>query len=98
VSANGRDAFSPGHHVQLNVVRADTLRRAQAEPEAHRDLIVRVAGASARSRVRASLAPTDGTVPELRFSAAPPRRGILRRRAGTGGMCSGKRGFIQVMG
>lgn len=35
-----------GHHVQFNVVRADTLRRAQAEPDAHRDLIVRVAGYS----------------------------------------------------
>ena len=35
-----------GHHVQFNVVRADTLRKAQADPEAHRDLIVRVAGYS----------------------------------------------------
>ena len=35
-----------GHHVQFNVVRADTLRQAQAQPEAHRDLIVRVAGYS----------------------------------------------------
>jgi formate C-acetyltransferase len=35
-----------GHHVQFNVVRADTLRRAQANPEQHRDLIVRVAGYS----------------------------------------------------
>ncbi|HEY3323279.1 MAG TPA: trans-4-hydroxy-L-proline dehydratase [Planctomycetota bacterium] len=35
-----------GHHIQLNVVRADTLRKAQATPEAHRDLIVRVAGYS----------------------------------------------------
>ncbi len=35
-----------GHHVQFNVVRADTLRKAQAEPDAHRDLIVRVAGYS----------------------------------------------------
>ncbi len=35
-----------GHHVQFNVVRADTLRQAQAHPEAHRDLIVRVAGYS----------------------------------------------------
>jgi formate C-acetyltransferase len=35
-----------GHHVQFNVVRADALRRAQAEPEGHRDLIVRVAGYS----------------------------------------------------
>ncbi|HNX49473.1 MAG TPA: glycyl radical protein [Thermoanaerobaculaceae bacterium] len=35
-----------GHHVQLNVVRADTLRAAQADPDVHRDLIVRVAGYS----------------------------------------------------
>ena len=35
-----------GHHIQFNVVGADELRRAQAEPEAHRDLIVRVAGYS----------------------------------------------------
>ncbi len=35
-----------GHHVQFNVVSAATLRRAQAEPAAHRDLIVRVAGYS----------------------------------------------------
>lgn len=35
-----------GHHVQFNVVRAETLRAAQADPEAHRDLIVRVAGYS----------------------------------------------------
>jgi formate C-acetyltransferase len=35
-----------GHHVQFNIVAADTLRRAQACPESHRDLIVRVAGYS----------------------------------------------------
>ncbi|MFI5166847.1 MAG: trans-4-hydroxy-L-proline dehydratase [Thermoanaerobaculales bacterium] len=35
-----------GHHVQFNVVSADTLRKAKAEPEAHRGLIVRVAGYS----------------------------------------------------
>src|ERR1035438_4871194 len=35
-----------GHHVQFNVVRAETLRTAQAEPNEHRDLIVRVAGYS----------------------------------------------------
>ena len=35
-----------GHHVQFNVVSAETLRAAQADPEAHRDLIVRVAGYS----------------------------------------------------
>jgi formate C-acetyltransferase len=35
-----------GHHVQLNVVRAETLREAQDAPDRHRDLIVRVAGYS----------------------------------------------------
>lgn len=35
-----------GHHIQFNVVTADTLRAAQAHPERHRDLIVRVAGYS----------------------------------------------------
>lgn len=35
-----------GHHVQFNVVTADTLRKAQIEPEKYRDLIVRVAGYS----------------------------------------------------
>ena len=35
-----------GHHIQFNVVSADTLRAAQADPDAHRDLIVRVAGYS----------------------------------------------------
>ena len=35
-----------GHHVQFNVVTADTLRKAQAHPELYRDLIVRVAGYS----------------------------------------------------
>jgi formate C-acetyltransferase len=35
-----------GHHVQFNVVDADTLRAAQADPPSHRDLIVRVAGYS----------------------------------------------------
>ena len=35
-----------GHHVQFNVVRAETLREAQACPAAYRDLIVRVAGYS----------------------------------------------------
>jgi pyruvate formate-lyase/glycerol dehydratase family glycyl radical enzyme len=35
-----------GHHVQFNVVTVQTLRKAQADPEAHRDLIVRVAGYS----------------------------------------------------
>ncbi|UCC75315.1 MAG: formate C-acetyltransferase, partial [Anaerolineales bacterium] len=35
-----------GHHIQFNVVDADTLRAAQRQPEQHRDLIVRVAGYS----------------------------------------------------
>ncbi len=35
-----------GHHIQFNVVDAQTLRAAQASPEQHRDLIVRVAGYS----------------------------------------------------
>jgi formate C-acetyltransferase len=35
-----------GHHVQFNIVRADTLREAQTAPAEHRDLIVRVAGYS----------------------------------------------------
>ncbi|MBD3869885.1 MAG: glycyl radical protein [Acidobacteria bacterium] len=34
------------HHVQFNVVTAETLREAQADPTNHRDLIVRVAGYS----------------------------------------------------
>ncbi len=38
----GQDA----HHVQFNVVTAETLREAQREPEKHRHLIVRVAGYS----------------------------------------------------
>ncbi|MGA7839054.1 MAG: trans-4-hydroxy-L-proline dehydratase, partial [Ignavibacteriaceae bacterium] len=33
-----------GHHIQFNVVKAETLRKAQKEPEKYRDLIVRVAG------------------------------------------------------
>ncbi|HOS94141.1 MAG TPA: glycyl radical protein, partial [Armatimonadota bacterium] len=35
-----------GHHVQFNVVTAETLRAARAHPEQYRDLIVRVAGYS----------------------------------------------------
>jgi trans-4-hydroxy-L-proline dehydratase len=37
---------SDGHHIQFNVVTAETLRAARADPEAHRGLIVRVAGYS----------------------------------------------------
>ena len=35
-----------GHHIQFNVVDAETLREAQNHPENYRDLIVRVAGYS----------------------------------------------------
>jgi formate C-acetyltransferase len=35
-----------GHHIQFNVVSADTLREAQQHPEKYQDLIVRVAGYS----------------------------------------------------
>jgi formate C-acetyltransferase len=35
-----------GHHIQFNVVNAETLRKAQKEPENYKDLIVRVAGYS----------------------------------------------------
>ncbi|HCM59645.1 MAG TPA: formate C-acetyltransferase/glycerol dehydratase family glycyl radical enzyme [Bacteroidales bacterium] len=42
-----RSYFSlDGHHIQFNVVSADTLRNAQKNPEMYRDLIVRVAGYS----------------------------------------------------
>ena len=35
-----------GHHIQFNVVSADTLIEAQKHPEKYQDLIVRVAGYS----------------------------------------------------
>jgi len=35
-----------GHHVQFNVVDAETLRKAQKDPEEYRSLIIRVAGYS----------------------------------------------------
>ena len=42
-----RSYFSlDGHHIQFNVVNAETLREAQKHPEKYRDLIVRVAGYS----------------------------------------------------
>jgi pyruvate formate-lyase/glycerol dehydratase family glycyl radical enzyme len=42
-----RSYFSlSGHHIQFNVVNAETLKDAQKHPELYRDLIVRVAGYS----------------------------------------------------
>jgi formate C-acetyltransferase len=35
-----------GHHIQFNVVTADTLKEAQKHPEKYQDLIIRVAGYS----------------------------------------------------
>ncbi len=35
-----------GHHIQFNVISAETLRKAQQDPEQYRNLIVRVAGYS----------------------------------------------------
>jgi formate C-acetyltransferase len=35
-----------GHHMQFNVVSTETLRKAQVNPDAYRDLLVRVAGYS----------------------------------------------------
>jgi len=35
-----------GHHIQFNVISADTLRDAQKHPEKYRDLMIRVAGYS----------------------------------------------------
>ncbi|MDX1700895.1 MAG: pyruvate formate lyase family protein, partial [Melioribacteraceae bacterium] len=52
---NGRDKIlhlirsyfkMDGHHIQFNVIDAETLKKAQREPENYRDLIVRVAGYS----------------------------------------------------
>ncbi len=42
-----RSYFSlDGHHIQFNVINAETLKDAQKHPELYRDLIVRVAGYS----------------------------------------------------
>ena len=42
-----RSYFSlDGHHIQFNVVNAETLKDAQKHPERYSDLIVRVAGYS----------------------------------------------------
>ncbi len=43
-----RTLFDRGaHHIQINIVGVDTLRQAQVNPEAYRDLVVRVHGYSA---------------------------------------------------
>jgi formate C-acetyltransferase len=47
ISGLARSYFKmDGHHIQLNVVSADTLRKAQEQPEKYQGLIVRVAGYS----------------------------------------------------
>jgi len=47
ITALIRSYFSlDGHHIQFNVVNAETLKDAQKHPERYRDLIVRVAGYS----------------------------------------------------
>jgi formate C-acetyltransferase len=47
ITALIRSYFSMnGHHIQFNVVNAETLKDAQRHPERYRDLIVRVAGYS----------------------------------------------------
>lgn len=47
ITALIRSYFSMnGHHIQFNVVNAETLKEAQKHPERYRDLIVRVAGYS----------------------------------------------------
>ncbi|HUX95344.1 MAG TPA: trans-4-hydroxy-L-proline dehydratase [Bacteroidales bacterium] len=47
ITALIRSYFSlDGHHIQFNVVDAETLKDAQKNPERYRDLIVRVAGYS----------------------------------------------------
>ena len=78
-----------GHHIQFNVVSAQTLRDAQAHPEQYRDLIVRVAGYSdyfgdlgkelqdeiiARTEHQGFDAP-DGTLPVQQPREANPQQG-----------------------
>ena len=65
-----------GHHVQFNVVTAETLREAQGDPAAHRDLIVRVAGYSDYF-CDLSEALQDEIISENRSDAG----GVLRRAA-----------------
>ncbi|WP_058270679.1 glycyl radical protein [Olsenella massiliensis] len=48
-----------GYHVQFNVVSRDTLLDAQAHPEAHKDLVVRVAGYSAFFNVLSKMTQDD---------------------------------------
>jgi pyruvate-formate lyase len=40
-----------GHHIQFNIVTAETLREAQREPDKHRDLIVRWRGTATTSAI-----------------------------------------------
>jgi formate C-acetyltransferase len=75
-----------GHHVQFNVVNADTLRCAQADPAAHRDLIVRVAGysdyfcdlsAELQEEIISRTEHGDFAEPAVEAAPAPPRAATL---------------------
>ena len=74
-----------GHHIQFNVVSAQTLREAQAHPEQYRDLIVRVAGYSdyfcdlGKSLQDEIIARTEHQGFESTHSAAVPESGEVRR-------------------
>ena len=56
-----------GHIFQGNIIDVDRLRQAQADPDAHRDLVVRVAGYSARFTALTK-ATQDEVIERHRFS------------------------------
>jgi pyruvate-formate lyase len=72
-----------GHHIQFNVVTAETLREAQRHPDKHRDLIVRVAGYSdyfcdlTKALQDKIIARTEQTTCSMSgaFAVAQPHRG-----------------------
>ncbi len=67
-----------GHIFQGNVVSVETLRQAQQHPEEHRDLLVRVAGYSARFTAL-SPATQNEIIDRHRYGAWPDRAGRPRR-------------------
>ena len=60
-----------GLHVQHNVVDAETLRKAQADPERYRGLVVRVAGYSALF-TELDRATQNDIIGRLRHGCEPP--------------------------